>query len=216
VAREGWRGKRLVAINSGANMNFDRLRHVAERADLGGEREALLAVVIPERPGSFLRFCEALGRRSVTEFNYRHSGAHSAQIFVGFALSHGRAEKDQVVRELGAAGFTVTDMTDDEMAKLHVRYMVGGHARGLEHELLYRFEFPERPGALLKFLQAIGARWNISLFHYRNHGSDYGRVLAGIQVPPAERAEFLRHLNELHYAYVEESANPAYRLFLSA
>jgi threonine dehydratase len=203
VAREGWRGKRLVAINSGANMNFDRLRHVAERADLGGEREALLAVVIPERPGSFLRFCEALGRRSVTEFNYRHSGAHSAQ-------------KDQVVRELGAAGFTVTDMTDDEMAKLHVRYMVGGHARGLEHELLYRFEFPERPGALLKFLQAIGARWNISLFHYRNHGSDYGRVLAGIQVPPAERAEFLRHLNELHYAYVEESANPAYRLFLSA
>ncbi|MGB6603599.1 MAG: threonine ammonia-lyase, biosynthetic [Steroidobacteraceae bacterium] len=216
VAREASRGKRLVAINSGANMNFDRLRHVAERADLGAEREALLAVVIPERPGSFLRFCEALGRRSVTEFNYRYSSAAAAQIFVGFALSQGRAEKDRVVRELGAAGFTVTDMTDDEMAKLHVRYMVGGHARGLEHELLYRFEFPERPGALLKFLQAIGGRWNISLFHYRNHGSDYGRVLAGIQVPPAERADFLLHLNELHYAYVEESANPAYRLFLSA
>jgi threonine dehydratase len=216
VTREGWRGKRLVAINSGANMNFDRLRHVAERADLGGEREALLAVVIPEQPGSFLRFCEALGRRSVTEFNYRYSSAAAAQIFVGFALSQGRAEKDRVVHELGAAGFKVTDMTDDEMAKLHVRYMVGGHARGLEHELLYRFEFPERPGALLKFLQAIGARWNISLFHYRNHGSDYGRVLAGIQVPPAERADFLLHLNELHYAYVEESANPAYRLFLSA
>jgi threonine dehydratase len=216
VAREGWRGKRVVAINSGANMNFDRLRHVAERADLGGEREALLAVVIPERPGSFLRFCEALGRRSVTEFNYRYSSAAAAQIFVGFALSQGRAEKDLVVRELAAAGFTVTDMTDDEMAKLHVRYMVGGHARGLEHELLYRFEFPERPGALLKFLQAIGGRWNISLFHYRNHGSDYGRVLAGIQVPPAERADFLQHLNELHYAYVEETANPAYRLFLSA
>jgi threonine dehydratase len=216
VAREGWRGKRLVAINSGANMNFDRLRHVAERADLGGEREALLAVVIPERPGSFLRFCEVLGRRSVTEFNYRYSSAAAAQIFVGFALSQGRAEKDRVVGELAAAGFTVTDMTDDEMAKLHVRYMVGGHAPGLEHELLYRFEFPERPGALLRFLQAIGARWNISLFHYRNHGSDYGRVLAGIQVPPAERADFLLHLNELHYAYVEESANPAYRLFLSA
>ncbi len=216
VAREGWRGKRLVAINSGANMNFDRLRHVAERADLGGEREALFAVVIPERPGSFLRFCETLGRRGVTEFNYRYAGPDAAQIFVGLALSQGRAEKDVVAAQLRAAGFAVTDMTDDEMAKLHVRYMVGGHARGLEHELLYRFEFPERPGALLKFLQAIGARWNISLFHYRNHGSDYGRVLAGIQVPPAERADFLGHLAELHYAYVEETANPAYRMFLSS
>jgi threonine dehydratase len=216
VAREGWRGKRLVAINSGANMNFDRLRHVAERADLGGEREALFAVVIPEQPGSFLRFCETLGRRGVTEFNYRYAGPASAQIFVGLALSQGRAEKDVIAAQLRAAGFTVTDMTDDEMAKLHVRYMVGGHAHGLEHELLYRFEFPERPGALLKFLQAIGARWNISLFHYRNHGSDYGRVLAGIQVPPAERADFLGHLGELHYAYVEETANPAYRMFLSS
>jgi len=216
VAREGWRGKRLVAINSGANMNFDRLRHVAERADLGGEREALLAVVIPERPGSFLRFCETLGRRGVTEFNYRYAGPDAAQIFVGLALSQGRAEKDVIAAQLRAAGFTVTDMTDDEMAKLHVRYMVGGHARGLEHELLYRFEFPERPGALLKFLQAIGARWNISLFHYRNHGSDYGRVLAGIQVPPAERADFLGHLRDLHYPYVEETANPAYRMFLSS
>src|SRR5579863_1447346 len=214
VARTGWRGKRLVAINSGANMNFDRLRHVAERADLGGEREALFAVVIPEQPGSFLRFCETLGRRSVTEFNYRYAAPDSAQIFVGLALSQGRAEKDVIAAQLRAAGFTVTDMTDDEMAKLHVRYMVGGHARGLEHERLYRFEFPERPGALLRFLQAIGGRWNISLFHYRNHGSDYGRVLAGIQVPPAEGADFLRHLNELRYAYVEESANPAYRLFL--
>ena len=216
VAREGWRGKRVVAINSGANMNFDRLRHVAERADLGGEREALLAVVIPEQPGSFLRFCEALGRRSVTEFNYRYAGAAAAQIFVGLGLSQGRAEKDVVAAQLRAAGFAVTDMTDDEMAKLHVRYMVGGHARGLEHELLYRFEFPERPGALLRFLQAIGARWNISLFHYRNHGSDYGRVLAGIQVPPADRGEFLEHLRVLHYAYVEETGNPAYRMFLSS
>ena len=216
VARHGWRGKRLVAINSGANMNFDRLRHVAERADLGAEREALLAVVIPEQPGSFLRFCEALGRRSVTEFNYRYAGPEAAQIFVGLALSQGRAEKDAVSGQLRAAGFSVTDMTDDEMAKLHVRYMVGGHARGLEHEHLYRFEFPERPGALLKFLQAIGARWNISLFHYRNHGSDYGRVLAGIQVPPGDRADFFEHLRELHYAYVEETANPAYRMFLSA
>jgi threonine dehydratase len=214
VAREGCRGKRLIAINSGANMNFDRLRHIAERADLGGEREALLAVVIPEKPGSFLNFCEVLGRRSVTEFNYRYAGPESAQVFAAFALTQGRAEKHAVVQALRAAGFTVTDMTDDEMAKLHVRYMVGGHARDIAHEVLYRFEFPERPGALLRFLQAIGARWNISLFHYRNHGSDYGRVLAGIQVPPADRPDFLQHLNELHYAYVEETANPAYRMFL--
>jgi len=216
AAREGWRGKRLVAINSGANMNFDRLRHVAERADLGGEREALLAVVIPEQPGSFLHFCEVLGRRGVTEFNYRYAGADGAQLFVGLALTQGRAEKDAVVQSLRAADFAVTDMTDDEMAKLHVRYMVGGHAHGIRDELLYRFEFPERPGALLKFLQAIGSRWNISLFHYRNHGSDYGRVLAGIQVPPAERPDFLQHLNELHYAYVEETGNPSYRMFLGA
>jgi threonine dehydratase len=214
VAREGWRGKRLIAINSGANMNFDRLRHVAERADLGGEREALLAVVIPERPGSFLHFCEVIGARSVTEFNYRYAGVDSAQIFVGLALTQGREEKDAVLRSLRAADFAVTDMSDDEMAKLHVRYMVGGHARGIAHEVLYRFEFPERPGALHRFLQSIGSRWNITLFHYRNHGTDYGRVLAGIQVPPGERADFLLHLNELHYVYVEETANPAYRMFL--
>jgi len=216
LAREGWRGKRVVAINSGANMNFDRLRHVAERADLGGEREALLAAVIPERPGSFLHFCEALGRRSVTEFNYRYAGSDNAQVFAGLALSGGSAEKETVLGELRGAGLTVTDMTGDEMAKLHVRYMVGGHARGIADEVLYRFEFPERPGALLKFLQAIGTRWNISLFHYRNHGSDYGRVLAGIQVPRTQRADFLQHLNELHYAYVEETDNPAYRMFLGA
>jgi threonine dehydratase len=216
LARERWSGRRVVAINSGANINFDRLRHVAERADLGGEREALLAVVIPEQPGSFLHFCELLGQRNVTEFNYRYAGAGSAQIFVGLALSQGRAEKDLVLRSLREAQYTVTDMTDDEMAKLHVRYMVGGHAGGLADEVLYRFEFPERPGALHRFLAAIGTRWNISLFHYRNHGSDYGRVLAGIQVPPAERADFLQHLNELHYAYVEETRNPAYRMFLGA
>ncbi|MDE2052068.1 MAG: threonine ammonia-lyase, biosynthetic [Gammaproteobacteria bacterium] len=216
VAREGWRDKRLVAINSGANINFDRLRHVAERADLGGEREALLAVTIPERPGSFLRFCEVLGNRNVTEFNYRYESEQAAQIFVSFGLAQGRTEKDAVIRALREAGYTVTDMTDNEMAKLHVRYMVGGHARGIREELLYRFEFPERPGALLRFLQAVGGRWNISLFHYRNHGSDYGRVLAGIQVPSAERADFLQHLNELHYAYAEETDNPAYRMFLGA
>jgi threonine dehydratase len=214
VAREGWHDKRLVAINSGANMNFDRLRHVAERADLGGGREALLAIEIPERPGSFLEFCGTLGGRSVTEFNYRYENAERAQIFVAFGLSQGRAELDGVVRQLRGTGYTVNDMTDNEVAKLHVRYMVGGHARGIRDELLYRFEFPERPGALLRFLQAIGSRWNITLFHYRNHGSDYGRVLAGIQVPQADRAAFLLHLNELHYAYSEETANPAYRMFL--
>jgi threonine dehydratase len=216
VAREGWRDRRIAAINSGANINFDRLRHVAERADLGGEREALLAVTIPERPGSFLRFCEVLGNRSVTEFNYRYESEQAARVFVSFGLAQGRAEKDAVVRALREADYTVTDMTDNEMAKLHVRYMVGGRARGIRDELLYRFEFPERPGALLRFLQAVGGRWNISLFHYRNHGSDYGRVLAGIQVPAAERPDFLQHLNDLHYAYAEETDNPAYRMFLGA
>ncbi|MCC7199817.1 MAG: threonine ammonia-lyase, biosynthetic [Gammaproteobacteria bacterium] len=214
VAREGARDRTLVAINCGANMNFDRLRHVAERADIGGEREALFAVEIPERPGSFLHFCQVLGRRSVTEFNYRYDDAARARIFVGLALSQGRAEKERVLAEFGAAGFPVTDMSDNEMAKLHVRYMVGGHAQGIEHEVLFRFEFPERPGALLRFLEAVGSRWNISLFHYRNHGSDYGRVLAGIQVPPADRAEFENHLQELHYGHVEETDNPAYRMFL--
>jgi threonine dehydratase len=216
VAREGWRDRRLVALNCGANMNFDRLRHVAERADLGAQREALLAVEIPEEPGSFLRFCRALGRRSVTEFNYRYESSRAAQIFVGLALSGGRAERDGVGAALRAAGYAVVDMTDNEMAKLHVRYMVGGHARGIEHERLLRFEFPERPGALEQFLEAVGSRWNISLFHYRNHGSDHGRVLAGIQVPPAEHAEFLQHLAELHYAWIDETQNPAYRMFLGA
>jgi threonine dehydratase len=216
AARSGPGGQRLIAIVSGANMNFDRLRHVAERADLGAAREALFAAEIPEARGSFLRFCEALGQHNVTEFNYRFENSAAAQIFVGVALSQGRSEQHSVVSALRAAGYSITDMTDNEMAKLHVRFMVGGHARGIEHEVLYRFEFPERPGALVKFLQAIGTRWNISLFHYRNHGSDYGRVLAGIQVPAQERAEFMDHLRELHYAYVEETQNPAYRMFLGA
>jgi threonine dehydratase len=214
VAREQCVLRRFIAINCGANMNFDRLRHVAERADIGAQREALLAVEIPEVPGSFLRFCEVLGRHSVTEFNYRYESTAAAKIFVGLALKQGRPERESLVRSIAAAGFTVRDMTDNEMAKLHVRYMVGGHAGGLENERLYRFEFPERPGALLKFLRAIGTGWNISLFHYRNHGSDHGRVLAGIQVPPATRDEFLLHLAELHYDYVEETDNLAYKIFL--
>jgi threonine dehydratase len=214
VAREQCRDRRFVAINCGANMNFDRLRHVAERADIGGQREALVAVEIPEHKGSFLRFCEVLGRRNVTEFNYRYDDGAAAQLFVGLALAEGRKEKEAVLAALRDAGYPVVDMSDNEMAKLHVRYMVGGHGRGIEHERLFRFEFPERPGALLKFLHAIGTQWNITLFHYRNHGSDHGRVLAGVQVPPQESVDFDLHLRELKYVYVEETANPAYRMFL--
>jgi threonine dehydratase len=216
VARENCKDRTLIAINGGANMNFDRLRYVAERADLGAQREALFAVEMPEAPGSFLRFCELLGRHNVTEFSYRYVDLHAAQVFVSLALTQGRAERDGLLRTIAAAGFGARDMTDNEMAKLHVRYMVGGRAGDLSDERLYRFEFPERPGALLKFLQAIGSAWNVSLFHYRNHGSDYGRVLAGIQVPAETRTDFLLHLNELHYAYTEETDNPAYKIFLGA
>jgi threonine dehydratase len=197
VARENCSDRTLVSLNCGANINFDRLRHE-----------------IPEEPGSFLRFCQLLGRRSVTEFNYRYASAQTARIFVGVALHEGRREKHALLELVAGAGYAVLDMSDDEMAKLHVRYMVGGHALGLEHERLFRFEFPERPGALLKFLHAIGSRWNISLFHYRNHGSDYGRVLAGVQVPPEEAEDFSLHLRELQYPYTEETDNPAYRMFL--
>ncbi len=214
AAREGCTGRTFISINCGANMNFDRLRHVAERADIGAQREALLAVELPEVPGAFLRFCEVLGQRSVTEFNYRYGDARTAQVFVGLSLSRDKTERATLVRTLSEAGFSVHDMSDDEMAKLHVRYMVGGQARDLENERLYRFEFPERPGALLKFLRAIGTSWNISLFHYRNHGSDHGRVLAGIQVPAQSAEEFLQHLEELQYAYTDETENLSYKIFL--
>ena len=214
LAREQARDKTFVAVNCGANMNFDRLRHVVERADIGGQREATIAVEIPEEKGSFLRFCEALGRRSVTEFNYRYNENGTAHIFVGLALSEGRKEKELVLKSLREQGYPVTDLSDNEMAKLHVRYMVGGHPGNLANERLFRFEFPERPGALLKFLKAIGSQWNISLFHYRNHGSDYGRVLAGVQVPPNESVDFDLHVRELKYVCTEETENPAYKLFL--
>jgi threonine dehydratase len=214
VAREACAARTLIAINGGANMNFDRLRYVAERADVGAQREALLAVEIPEVPGSFLRLCELLGNRSVTEFNYRYSDAKTAQLFVGLSIAPGLAMRSALIQSLRDAGFAVRDMTDDETAKLHVRYMVGGHPGNLEHERLYRFEFPERPGALLNFLRAIGTQWNVSLFHYRNHGSAQGRVLAGIQVPPDTVTDFLLHINELQYPYTEETDNPAYRTFL--
>ncbi|MEO8019106.1 MAG: threonine ammonia-lyase, biosynthetic [Pseudomonadota bacterium] len=216
-AKNHWQDKRVVAINSGANMNFDQLRYVAERSDVGQSREALFAVEIPEQPGSFLKFCEILGQRAVTEFNYRFGTKERAQIFLGFALARGKEERDEVIVKLRAAGYGVTDLTDNESAKLHVRYMVGGHVNGsVANERLYRFEFPERKGALLKFLQAVGTRWNITLFHYRNHGSDYGRVLAGIDVPSSDTAQFLDHLNVLHYSYSDETNNPAYRIFLGS
>jgi threonine dehydratase len=215
VAREGVQGKTFVTLNCGANMNFDRLRHVAERAELGAQREALFAVEIPEAPGSFLRFCRLLGSRSVTEFNYRYADALQARIFVGVAVADGAAGKARLLAEIAAAGFPVTDMSDNELAKLHVRYMVGGHAADLTDEHLYRFDFPERPGALMRFLEAIGTEWNISLFHYRNHGSDHGRVLAGIQVPPASASTFAQHLAELGFNYAEETGNAAARLFLT-
>ncbi len=214
VERDGVQDKSLIAINSGANINFDRLRHVAERAELGEHREALLAVTIPERPGSFRTFCELLGHRSITEFNYRYADPKQAHVFAGVELTRGDEERREIVEELRARDYPVIDMTDNEMAKLHVRYMVGGHAPGVDNEILYRFEFPERPGALLRFLSSMGEHWNISLFHYRNHGSDYGRVLVGMQVPEAERARFQQFLDELGYTYREEAANPAYELFL--
>jgi threonine dehydratase len=216
VEREGVRGKTLVAINSGANMNFDRLRHVAERAELGEQREALLAVTIAEKPGSFRTFCKTIGKRGITEFNYRYADAADAHVFAGIQLSDGHAEKDELIDKLSSRGYPVLDMTDNEMAKIHVRHMVGGRNADLQDEILYRFEFPERPGALLEFLTSIGKQWNISLFHYRNHGAAYGRVLVGLQIKTqAERRQLVSYLDKLAYPYWEETDNPAYKLFLS-
>ncbi len=207
-------GQRVVAINCGANVNFDRLRHIAERASVGEEREMLLAVEIPERPGSFRAFCETLGKRSITEFNYRMHSTGTAQIFVGIELRNGEAERAAVFDALATAGYDVTDLSDDELAKLHIRHMVGGRPDDTQDERLFRFEFPERPGALLDFLDAIGDDWTISLFHYRNHGSDYGRVLAGLMVPDNGSSELIKHLDDLGYAWVEETDNHAYQVFL--
>jgi threonine dehydratase len=214
VDTSGVQGKSMVAINSGANMNFDRLRHVSERAQIGEQREALLAVTITEEPGSFRRFCRSIGKRGITEFNYRYSDPKQAHVFAGVQLQNGDSERHELVQGLRDEGYPVADLTDSELAKLHIRHMVGGRVPGLEDELLYRFQFPERPGALLNFLVSMGKRWNISLFHYRNHGADYGRVLVGIQVPASSRREFRKSLDKLGYAFWEETDCPAYNLFL--
>ncbi len=216
IAETGASGQHLVAINSGANINFDRLRHVAERAEIGEQREALLAVTIAEEPGSFLRFCRAIGPRGITEFNYRYSDLTSAQVFAGIQLADGYGERDELVSHLRNSGYEVLDLTENEMAKVHIRYMVGGHAPGLQDELLYRFQFPERPGALQKFLASLGKHWNISLFHYRNHGAAYGRILVGIQVPKSGRKKFKASMDKLGYLYWDETDNPVYALFLGS
>ena len=213
AARNNVTGKTLIGIASGANMNFDRLRFIAERAELGEQREAVLAVTIPEQAGAFKTFCKLLGNRNITEFNYRYSNPQEAHIFVGLAIAN-PAESAQLVSDLIVQGLPTLDLTHNEVAKLHLRHLVGGRAPQAKHEVVYRFEFPEKPGALMKFLDTMGHDWNISLFHYRNHGADFGRVLAGMQVPPNEQTEFLAFLQNLGYPYWDETENPAYQLFL--
>ena len=214
VHRHGVSGQTLAAIVSGANVNFDRLRHIAERAELGDDAEALLAVTLPERPGAYKQFLKQLGKRVITEFNYRSADSAAAHVFAGLKLGGGIEEREALIKALREAGYPVVDMSGNETAKEHVRFMVGGRSPGLSNERLFRFEFPERPGACADFLQAIGSRWNISLFHYRNHGAAYGRVLCGLQVPAKEWAECRRSLDALGYEYAEETDNPAYKLFL--
>jgi threonine dehydratase len=213
VEREQLTGQTLVAIDSGANINFDRLRYVAERAQVGEYREILMAVSIPEIPGSFLKFCKMLGGRSITEFNYRYFDKSLAQVFVGISSSGLESDRAAVIEQLQKQGFQVTDMSANELAKEHIRYMVGGHAPCELNEIIYSIQFPERPGALLRFLTALGGRWNISLFHYRNHGAAFGKVLMGLQMPKAERKAFQHCLDDLGFSYEEQTDNPAYRLF---
>jgi len=216
VKREQCIHRHLITIASGANMNFDRLQHIAERTEIGERREALMAVTIPERPGSFHDFCHALGPRTITEFNYRYSDPTHAEVFAGVRLGYdGDDERSKLIEKLREKDYAVIDLTDNEMAKLHIRHMVGGHSQCVVDEILFRFEFPERPGALLHFLTNLGGRWNISLFHYRNHASAYGRVLMGVQVPPDQHQAFNAFLQQLGYPYWEETSNLAYRLFLN-
>ncbi len=212
---QDWSQKSLIAIVSGANTNFDRLRYISERTEIGEKREAIFAVNIPEKPGSYKRFCGLLGKRAITEFNYRYANNSKALIFVGLKMQAQSQDRAQIVSKLERHGYEVIDMTDNEMAKMHIRHMVGGHAPNMDNEVLYRFEFPERPGAILAFLTRLAGNWNISLFHYRNHGSAFGRVLVGMQIPKEERSSFESLLRELNYNFWNESDNPAYLHFLA-
>nr|WP_010133666.1 threonine ammonia-lyase, biosynthetic [Microbulbifer agarilyticus] len=212
--QSGEKNQALATVCSGANTNFDRLRYISERTEIGEKREAVLAVTIPEQAGSYLQFCRDLGDRSITEFNYRYANSGEAHIFVGIQVSTD-ADRAQLVATLEGSGYQVTDLTDNEMAKLHIRHLVGGRAPGVSNEVVYRFEFPERPGALRNFLEQLAGRWNITLFHYRNHGAAYGRVLVGLEVAEAERPELNALLEQLHYPFWDESENPAYRFFLA-
>ncbi len=215
VERTGVSGKHLLAIVSGANTNFDRLRYISERTETGEHREAVISVTLPEQPGSFRAFCSALGRRNITEFNYRYADTGSAQVFVGLSVVPGGEDLAELLADLGERGYVTEDMTNNEVAKLHIRYMVGGHAPAVvDNERVYRVEFPERPGALLGFLSGLGQRWNISMFHYRNHGAAYGRILVGVQLPKSERRAFEQILDQINFPYWEETDNRAYQLYL--
>ena len=214
IQTQSSQSKTFVTINCGANINFDRLRHISERAEVGQLKEALFAVNIPEKTGSFREFCKIIGKRSITEFNYRYSNKSNATIFVGIELKDGNTEKDLLLKKIKQHNYDVIDLTNDEMTKLHIRHMVGGN-NIIKNECLYRFQFPERPGALINFLDKLGSRFNISLFHYRNHGAAFGRVLAGVQVAKKERPSFKKLLDEIGFRYSNETENPAYKLFLS-
>jgi threonine dehydratase len=214
VEREGVENAKLVAVVSGANVNFDRLRHISERAEVGEQREIILGVTIAEQAGSFLRFCRALGKHPVSEFNYRYANDDAAHVYVGLQVT-APEDRRQLLEKLNAASYVVEDMTDNEAAKLHVRHMVGGRTLGAKPELLYRFEFPERPGALLKFLIGLGGSWNITMFHYRNHGAAWGRVLVGFEAEAKDRRRLGQYLKRIGYRYWEETDNVAYRMFLS-
>jgi len=215
VREQGLRNQVLLAVITGANVNFDRLRHISECAELGESREAVLAVTIDEKPGSFRQFSQTLGRRNVTEFNYRFGDTSAAQIFVGVEIADGASGRRDLIHALTEQGLCVVDMTDNEAAKLHIRHMVGGRSQQVMNERVFRFEFPERPGALMTFLDLLGERWNISMFHYRNHGAAYGRVMVGIQVPEQDRIPFAEFLQLTQYPFQEETDNIAYQTFLA-
>lgn len=215
VAESGSKGKTLIAIDSGANINFDRLRYISERTEIGEKREAIFAITIPEKPGAYKKFCKALGKHNITEFNYRLNNTKQAQIFLGLHIEGGVEARIKLMEELRNQHYGVTDLTDNELAKLHIRHMVGGRAAECVDEMVFRFEFPERPGALYAFLSVLAGHWNISMFHYRNHGAAFGRVLVGMQVPKSERAQVKKFLTQINYPFWDETDNEAYRFYLA-